>query len=399
MGKFLDENLSAISTLDPSHEPMSEKEPHQRFEAFKGEQEKQPDAENKLKSAIAFMEEALAQDKTPDFKNFWEVRKICLDLFKEQMPPPVRSQLWNRYHELSKEARRLKDILDEQSNFASEQIEIAIQALEKEISQIAQAVEASESLSFKALENQAVFYGNLQKELNLLNAYASRVNALRKELIKTEMRIRIKNRFFQRLSAIGDQIFPRRKELIQKISEQFAQDVDQFITEHFAKFDQKESVFALREEIKALQGSAKMLTLNTQVFNQTRLRLSECWDKLKSVEKEKKKEFAHKKEAFKANAQMISQSIADLAQKFTTNEISIVEMHKEMDQTVGKMRATELGRDEVHALREELSRLRQTVLEKEHEVHAEKQRVEAERNERKKTLMDNFSAKNSRISR
>ena len=66
--------------------------------------------------------------------------------------------------------------------------------------------------------------------------------------------------------------------------------MERFVAKHF----RGEEVigaphYALREEIKALQGMAKILTLNSSVFSRTRVRLSECWDKIKVLEKEHKR--------------------------------------------------------------------------------------------------------------
>ena len=56
----------------------------------------------------------------------------------------------------------------------------------------------SEKLVFpKFLQEKESFYQENQQVLHFLNAKASRINALRKELLKTEMRIRQKNQFFQ----------------------------------------------------------------------------------------------------------------------------------------------------------------------------------------------------------
>ncbi|MGK5595144.1 MAG: hypothetical protein ACSNEK_07290 [Parachlamydiaceae bacterium] len=377
--------------------PMIEKETNLHFEEFKKELDLQPDAEAKLKFAIQFMEESLQKVKTPDFKNFWEARKMCLELFKEAIPPVVRSQLWGKYHELSKEAKRLKDILDEQSNFAIEQIGMAIQSLEEEIAQIPASLEQAHSITLPencyVLEKEFAFYNAYQKELNLLNAYASRINALRKELIKTEMRIRIKNKFFQQLSKAGDHVFPRRKELIQEISQHFTNVVNSFIAAHFDKINERESIFNLREAIKGLQGAAKFLTLNTQAFNQTRLRLSECWDKLKEMDKERKKDFAEKKELFKANAELLQKEIESSLQQMTEGNLSIAESSTIIDTLHAKMRATSLGREEVKLLREELARLKNIVQEKVQAQQEERQRHEAERERNRKETIQQFVEK------
>jgi hypothetical protein len=359
-----------------------------QFEAFKKAFEEQNEHEPKLQLAIHFMEASLAQGGTPHFRSFWEARRLCLPLFKENISPAFRSQLWTKYSELSKEARRLKDILDEQSAFAVEQIEIAIEALEKEISQYDEQVEKavfSESLIFpQVLKKHDDIYQNLQKQLNILNAQASRINALRKELLKTEMRVRHKNKFFQRLSAAGDQVFPKRKELIKQISQQFADDVDQFIKLHFGEQPSHESLYILREDIKAMQGLAKVLTLNTHSFTQTRTRLSECWDRIKVEEKERKKERAQQRVVFKHNAEEIEKEIQSLKEAMEKNEISITDAHKGVEGIVAHMRKVELGREELKILREALGEVRKVIQERVKSDEAARQEQENERNRQKR---------------
>lgn len=323
--------------------------------------ENTPEMEQKVQRVIDFMEKSLAQTGSPHFKSFWQARGLCLQLFKENISPAVRAVQWNRYTELSKEARRLKDLLDEQSAFAVEQIEIAIKAIENDLSQETPAAEERDLLA-QSLKHNHTFYTKVQGELDYLNQQASRINALRKELIKTEMRIRKKNKFFQRLSQLGDKVFPRRKELIQELSNSFMTDVDAFISKHFAKADFQDSLFFLREEIKALQGAAKLFTLNTHVFTQTRMRLSECWDKIKNEEKERKKVRSQQKTAFKANMDAVLQKIEECKKSNEENPLPPAEANKKFDEVVAFMRSVELGRDEVNYLREQISIARQPLL-------------------------------------
>ncbi|MFI5343512.1 MAG: hypothetical protein ACHQUC_04750 [Chlamydiales bacterium] len=328
-----------------------------------------PELEAKLQFAIDFMEASLGQGGTPNFRNFWEARRISLPLFKENISPASRSSLWNKYSELSKEARRLKEILDEQSAFAVEQIEIAIGALEQEINQFDENAEkASLPDHFilpHFLNDKKTFYFELQKQLNILNAQASRINALRKELLKTEMRIRQKNKFFQRLSSAGDLVFPKRKELIKQISQQFGEDVENFIQTYFPEKGFEDSLFVLREEIKSLQGLAKALTLNTNCFTQTRTRLSACWDKIKHEEKDRKKERAHQKAFFKQNANEIREQIKSLDAVVEAGvEGNLAEWQNRLNELADKMRNTELGRDELRELRDELHEVRKKIQEK-----------------------------------
>ena len=131
---------------------------------------------------------------------------------------------------------------------------------------------------------------------------STEIDFITKEVLKTEMRIRTKNKLFEKLSICGDRIFPGRKELIKQISNEFLGDIENFIQNYFQKEEpQGPPLYALREEIKALQAFAKSLTLNTHSFSETRMKLSECWDKLKDRERERKKEMAVKKQAFRQN--------------------------------------------------------------------------------------------------
>lgn len=251
----------------------------QDIEAFLKHLETLQAPEEKLQESIAFMRESLAQEGSPNFKGFWEVRKVCLPLFKEALPPALRVQFWAEYIELTREGRRLKNLLDEDTAFAVEQIDLAISALEEEVkgyhAHLGEILEKTPDIEFsdhsETLEPRFSVYQHLQKQLNLLNLYASRINSLRKELMRTEMRIRQKNKFFQRLSFLGDQVFPTRKDLIQSISTAFVEDVTAFAHTYFSEenFDEenvRRSVFAFRAEIKALQSIAKTLTLNTHAF-------------------------------------------------------------------------------------------------------------------------------------
>lgn len=344
--------------------------------------------EEKLQILITFMEAKISTSSHPQFKPFWEAREKCLELFKDVENPLVRSQLWAKYSELSKEARRLKELLDEESAFNVEQIDLAIKALEEEISNLNDTLEGSHDIDLPrvdAIGRNFRFYSDVQKELNFLNAYASRIHALRKELIKTEMRIKIKNKFFDRLSTLGDLLFPRRKELIDIISKQFEEDVNAFIEKHNVAGG-SDSPFALKDEIKGLQGIAKILTLSTHAFKESRLKLSEFWDNLKVREKEHKKERAELKEQFKQNCDELSLKLDEIKAKYAAKELSGHSLDAELDQFVKTMRDVQLGRDEVKFLREKLNQFNDELdqeRQKESEERAKQDQIrEQERKER-----------------
>lgn len=337
----------------------------------------------KLNAIISFMEEALAQSGSPRFKDFWEARKLCLPLFKEDIVPVERSYLWGRYSELSKEARRLKDLLDEQASFAIEQIDTAIQALEEELKSLdqnlSQAPKVEFSIESEALTQSIDFYQEHQRQLNFLNQVASRINSLRKELMKTEMRVRFKNKFFQRLSVAGDGVFPLRKQLIKEVSECFEKDVAAFVKAHFSGESFSLSLFALREEIKALQGIAKLLTLNTHSFSQTRGTLSKCWDSLREADKERKKDRAKRRQEFREQVEDVQRQITEFSEAFAKEEMSSSEANKRLDALYGLIRGQHLPREDVAKLKEALAEARKPLEAKEEQEREERRLKEEER--------------------
>ena len=378
--------------LDHSHK-------HQ-YEQFLKELESQSEPEAKIQFTINFMESSLSQTGTPHFKSFWEARNLCLQLFKEPISPASRVGLWAKYNELSSEARRLKEILDEQSAFAVEQIEIAVKALEDDINHFDEQLVKMPPVDFavpcKIIQDKLNLYQELQKQLNLLNTQASRITAMRKELIRTDMRVRQKNRFFQRLSSIGDKVFPRRKELIKQVSQEFIQDVDSFIQDNFNGPEMHESFFILREEIKGFQNIAKILTLNTHSFTHTRMRLSECWDKIKNSEKERKKERSQQKNIHRQNLEDILQKVKGFIESFKEGAVSVFDAQKQIDDLSNYARSMELGREEIQMVREEMGVARKLVKDKmlveEDERRQHEQEKEHQRRHKIQEIKDQISA-------
>lgn len=337
--------------------------------------------EEKIRACLDFMKLALDEGKAPRFKDFWECKHFCLPLFKESLASATRSFLWNAYIEISNEARRIKEILNEQSTFAMEQIDLAIGAVEKDVETYEAHLALLPQYGLPEMPNflyqKQDFYNGLQRELYLLNTLAARVNGLRKEVIKTEMRIRFKNRFFERLSLAGDKIFPKRKELIKTLSTEFSQDVNAFVQHNFANQPSSDSgtpLFELRNEIKSLQELAKNLTLDTQSFTETRLHLSQCWDDLKNKEKKFKKEVAEKKQEFQKNVESVLEKIKGLALKCSQETCSEEEAHKLSSEILAYMRTIDLGRDEVRFLKGEIQNAQQPIFDRQKKEQEERTR-------------------------
>lgn len=376
--KIIEENLSDIILPIPKeaehagaegkkHDEHHVRSSHsQNFQLLLDSLTSMHEPEKKLEAAILFMEASLSQAGSPHFKDFWEAKKLVSDLFKEHINPTLRVTYWSKFSELCREARRLKEIFDEESAFACEQIEIAIKAIEDELNHLAEKLSASAPLEL-TVQSQAISanfesISPLQKELHFLNVYAAKVTALRKELIKTEMRVRFKNKFFLRLKTLGDLIFPRRKELINQVSVLFRKDVEKFIEDTFSHELRMTALFQVREEIKALQSIAKELTLNTEVFSYTRKKLSECWDSIQSQIHERKEKDHEQKEVYKQQKDAIALEIEALKKKCEDKNSIREKLEEELEGIIFHMKKATLGKQEIQNLRDEIREVRKTII-------------------------------------
>ncbi len=342
--------------------------------------------EDKLKFVLGKMKEAVADEKSLNFKLFWEARHLSLQLFKENLHPVVRAKFWNDFVELSKEAKCLKAILDEQASFTIEQIELAIIGLEKDIGLYSTLLGQMEAVQLPVksviLEKRKKYYADLQKELNLLNVFTSRIHSLRKEVLKTEMRVKFKSKFFKLLSTVGDNIFPKRKEFIREISTNFISDVEYFSVNYFPEDGNfKVPFYVLKEEIKKLQNVSKIFTLNTKAFTQVRMKLSECWDKLKKIEIQYKKEMEEKKDIFEQNKKTVQEKIQGFAHKCRSSEEPAEHVvTRETDEILKFMRTIELSSRDVKFLKDALYQAKRPLLEKEEIKAAKAREVKEEKN-------------------
>ena len=352
------------------------------------------DAEAQIRFSMNFMKESLSCSNAPRFRDFWDVRRFCLPLFKQSIGVKVRAELWREYVDLSAEARRIKEMLDEQSAFAFEQIDLAIQSLVKDIESSDELLLAIADLVIpeicSTMLDHKVEYQQTQRELNLLNTFALKINSLRKEVIRTEMRIKNKNKLFEKLSSSGDRIFPKRKVLIKKVSDMFMADVQAFINRYFANPSaERVPLHQLREEIKALQTVAKSFTLNVNTFTDTRVKLSQCWDQLKSWDKERKKEFFQKKQDLQENVDQVIERIKGF-ELLAAQASSFTEVAPQFEEVFSFMRGIELSFYDQKKLKETLFKLRKPFLDKEEEIRAFEQLQEKQNQELKRKQVTDF---------
>lgn len=346
--------------------------------------------EEKIRVSLNFMRENL-ESKTPHIREFWDIKRQCLSFFKEKLDISKRAILWNEYRELCQEAARLKELLEEQSSFALEQIALAIQAMEEELASFDKQLEKMPEISFlnglELLGDSYHYFQTEQKKLNLLNVYASRINSLRKELVKTEMRIRKKNLFFQKLSELGDRVFPRRKDIITDISKTFSELVKAFVSENFKQERFLKPSYILRQEIKDLQATAKTLTLNTQVFTHTRMLLSQMWDKIKDVEKEKKKKRLQKKLETKENCSEVLEKIKVFSSENDPKSSTWPKINEALDVIFAFAKTQDLSQQDWRLIKSEIAKVKKPFYEefKKQELLYQEQKAKAEE-ERKKAV-------------
>ncbi|NDD57960.1 MAG: hypothetical protein EBZ47_01730 [Chlamydiae bacterium] len=388
------QEIAEPSTNKSEEKQSSEREPSKAFKELLESLLLHSNTEEKIKAVLNFMKLSLSNPQLPRFRDFWDARRFCLPMFKETMNAKTRNDLWVEYLNISTEARRLKEILDEQSAFAYEQIDLAVQSLVKDLQNYddlhAQIEKIEVPSECTALVDNQIQYADMQSHLQLLNTFASRVNSLRKEVIKTEMRIKNKNKLFEKLSAAGDLVFPKRKILIKDISDLFAQDVSKFTLRYFEKQDPSlPPLHTLREEIKGLQNFAKSLTLNAATFNETRLKLSNCWDKLKEFDKERKKDMLEKRQASKQIFESIQEKVQLFAQ-FCQNIPALSEVQAQFEEILALIKASKMNFSDQKTLKDELFLAKKPVLDKEKELQQERELKSKEMDMQKKQKIISF---------
>ncbi|RDB31656.1 hypothetical protein [Candidatus Similichlamydia laticola] len=90
----------------------------------------------KIEGCLDLMGKCLVQQHKPSFRGFWEARKLLFELFADpSLAPGDRTHYQGICKDLSREALFLKDRVKEVSNFAAQQIELAIQAMKVELGQ------------------------------------------------------------------------------------------------------------------------------------------------------------------------------------------------------------------------------------------------------------------------
>ena len=315
--------------------------------------------EDQLKAALDFMRAALNQEGSPRLRDFWSAKTLCLPLFKQRISPAARAFFWDEFVELSNEARKLKEVLDEQSAFASEQIDKAIHAVEKDLENFPELMEQLNPKQLFPQQCDALsdpdLYESLFRELSLLTTFSSRISSLKQEVIKTSMRVRQKGRIFEKLQTLREKVLPRRKNIVDQLSQTFIKDVENFVEANSTK--SPKPFYALREEIKALQELSKTLCISTSAFTKTREALSVFWDKIRILDKDRKKGLAEKKNTQKDNHDGALLKIEALEKRIEEEKLKADQIKPLTAELYTYLRSLDLHRDQVKELKSRLKDL------------------------------------------
>lgn len=326
-----------------------------------------------VRLCIIVMRQSLSKPNYPAFILFWEAKKSALEHFKAISTPTVRSALWEEYIELTKEARRLSDLLQEQNLFSLEQIHLAVQALEKDLEEEENKISSMDRITFpkeaSILLDRETIYNNNQLQLNFIHAMASRIQTIRKELISIPTSMKHKGKLLQRLSSLGDQIFPRRKKMIEEMSNLFYEDVQRFISKYFENKNtvSKEKVpplYLLKEEIKAFQKMAKVFSISSECFFSTRKLLSKCFDTIKQKEKERRLGYQEKRQKTQQAFESIYQEIQNFGKWLATETFSKKIYSEKLKELIENIERVPFVHEQLKILRGELEKQKQLAEDK-----------------------------------
>lgn len=325
-------------------------------------------AEQRIEGYLQFMKNQL-NPQSPNFRDFWEARKECAICFREMEDAQAKHVLLSQLQALCAEAKGLKVLLDEQSQFAMEQISLAIDGIEREIDLVQQQNHGwKPSHTPVKGEFDQDFYAVRQGLLSWLNGFSTRVSGLRKELMKTDMRVRHKNKLFARLSQVGDKIFPPRKDLIREVSEHFVSDVQRYATLLLEATNVH--IISAKEDVKNWQSLAKELTLNTHAFKKSRELLSQCWEHLKKLDKQLHSQRQSEKTEKKARAQAFYEQIEEIKKLQVAGQLVDRMLISRLDDLSRKMRKEELLKEDQESIRQAIQELKQPILDKQDQERA-----------------------------
>jgi hypothetical protein len=239
-----------------------------------------------LSQLISTMKSLIETRQDVDWNAYNQTKKKFLEDFKALENSALKQKIWKDFVEVSDSARALKKVQEEEGEFAAEMISKALDALESDLENM-QTVTSTEYYpvfdkvsSFKAIK---ATMQNMLGTVAFLNKKASQVKELREELIKTGMRLSLKGKLFDRLSKLGDIVFPKKKELTINLVEEFKGALQSFTMKNSKETEGAETLF----QIRLIQGFLKNLVLKKQDYDFVKGMLDPVWKKA-TIDKDKK---------------------------------------------------------------------------------------------------------------
>jgi len=294
-----------------------------------------------------------------DWTAFNQAKKSFLEAFKTIQNSPEKQVCWKNFTEIADTARAIRKIQEEEGEFAAEMIAKALDALEAEIEnpkiESIQNPLFSKVASFKMVK-QELSYSLAQ--LRFFMTLADQIQSLRYELAKTGMRLSIKGRLFDRLSTLGDKVFPFKKQISVKMTELFHLGLNAFQKE----VDKAEDGLEIIYQVRIIQSFLKELNLKKSQYDQVKQILDPIWKKA-SLMKEKKdvlvREQAIKMEALKKS---FDDSFAQM--KALVLEGNDGEAMKIYDSISLKLKDRQIQKNEFRVLKHELETIASPIFDR-----------------------------------
>ena len=238
-------------------------------------------------------------------------------------------------------------------------------------------------------------YNKLQGLLNWACKHATSLQSLRKELMQLSMRLGAKNRLLSRLSRLGDQIFPIKKEGVLALSQQFARDLEQFERDYFKLEEQLPStpLFRLRAQIKELQALAKELTINTHAFKSSREILGRCWEQLKKYDKLLAKSREAKQTKVTAILEREQRELENLTRQYESGSMAqelYLRRLKELEQSA---RHLALPKAQLASISKAIAEKRDPILEEQRKAFQEQKRQREEQARQRASRASHFESR------
>lgn len=210
-----------------------------------------------------------------DWSAFNSAKKAFLENFKSYQAQD-KQKIWKDFTETADAARAIKKHQEEEGEFAAEMIAKALDAHEQDLqsTQLASAYHAlcEKVAAFKSVKEDLK---SILARLKFLSVKASQLQSLRQELSKTGMRLSIKGKLFDRLSKLGDSVFPVKKELNKQLVDTFNSGLESFIKACNKREDGDEILF----EIRIIQSFLKEMTLRKPEYDLIKSSLDPLWKK------------------------------------------------------------------------------------------------------------------------